>query len=63
MKLAVNIATDNDWSAYWYNIGFFGENFPGLFQSGVTFSQSALTSASGKGLQLSISAICRSILV
>lgn len=59
----MDVSADNDRCPDWDDIGFLSQDFLGLSVVVVTFSQSALISASGRGLQVSISAICLSILL
>ena len=56
----MDVSADNNRGAHWHNIRFLGEHFFGLGERGGTFSQRALISDSGMGLQVSISSICRS---
>ena len=60
MKLAMDISTDNNWSSDWYNIGLLCKYFFSLVEKALTFSQRALISDSGRGLQVSNYAICLS---
>lgn len=58
MELSVDVSADDDWSSDWGNIRLLREYFPGLSEGRVTFSQRALTSDSGRGLQVRMVAIC-----
>ena len=56
----MDVAADDDWGPDWDYVGLFGEDFLGLRGGAGTFSQRALISASGRGLQVRISSICLS---
>lgn len=60
VELTVYISADDDGGSDGDDIGLFCEYLFGLSVCVCTFSQRLLISASGRGLQVSISAICRS---
>jgi len=57
VELAVNVSADDNRSPDWCYVRLFSKNFLSLSKDEITFSQSDLISASGRGLQLRSSSI------